>query len=411
MRRATSASAPMVVGLFFIFFGSAFRLSWPIVPATTQEDLFDTSVLHELRLSIHSRELRLLRQNYGENTYYPADLVWRNNRVRNVAVRSRGGDSRSPVKLGLLLDFDRYTPRQTFLGLRSLVLDNLRQDPSMMREPLAMAVFRRMGQPAPRESWCRLYINNDYQGVYSIVEDVDPLFLAEAFGRDDGYLFEYQWSGPYVGDYLGADLNAYRAILAARTHENEPIDTLYEPIRFLFEAMNAGEAVAGRQVLEQALDLEQFVTVLGIEVALGEEDGIVGVHGMNNFYLHRDRDSTRHSMIVWDRDRALTFLRSSIFTRTDENILVRRALAYNDLFELYLRVLEETAHSVSDTGWLSAEIERLWTLLGPSVYLDTRKPWSNAEFEAGVDYLRDFALVRPGWVLFEVALTRSTRRP
>ena len=30
----------------------------------------------------------------------------------------------------------------------------------MFRENLAMTIFRRLGQIAPRESFCRLYINN-----------------------------------------------------------------------------------------------------------------------------------------------------------------------------------------------------------------------------------------------------------
>ena len=41
-----------------------------------------------------------------------------------------------------------------------------------------MAFFERMGEPAPRQSFCRLYINNVYHGVYAIVESVDSDFLA-----------------------------------------------------------------------------------------------------------------------------------------------------------------------------------------------------------------------------------------
>jgi spore coat protein CotH len=65
------------------------------------------------------------------------------------------------------VDFNRHG-RSKF-GLKSIVLKNLWQDGSMMHERLAMSFFARMGQPASRESFCRLYINNEF-GSYVIVE-------------------------------------------------------------------------------------------------------------------------------------------------------------------------------------------------------------------------------------------------
>ena len=66
---------------------------------------------------------------------------------------------------------------QTIAGLKSFVLDNLVQDPSMLKERLTMAFFRRMGLPAPREAHARLYINNQFSGLYAIVEAIDKGFV------------------------------------------------------------------------------------------------------------------------------------------------------------------------------------------------------------------------------------------
>ena len=164
---------------------------WEPARVQTSEQLFDQSVLHEIRLFINSRDLALLREHYDENTHYPADLHWGTLRVPNVSVRSRGLGSRSRTKLGLQIDFTQYATGQRFAGLKSLVLKNLLQDPSMVREALAMAMFNRMGQPAPRESFCRLYINGVYEGLYAVVEDIDDLFLARTLGSGSGYLFEF----------------------------------------------------------------------------------------------------------------------------------------------------------------------------------------------------------------------------
>ena len=401
-----STAAPVVAGLVMLFDVQAPTSAFVSAKAPTSEELFDSSVLHEIRLNINSRDLKLLRQGYLSNTYYTADLTFRNSRLRSVAVRSRGNYTRDATKLGLTVDFDRYTPGRTFMGLRSLVLDNLVADPSMLRDILASEMFRRMGQRAPRQAMCRLYINNDYQGVYAMVEDIDPVYLKQTFGRDDGYLFEYKRPGYYYGDSLGADLNAYEPIFQPRTHKSEPAAILFEPIRRLLEAMT-DEAEASRETLDSVLDLEQFVTLLAIETFQGEEDGFAGVNGINNFYLYREARSLRHSMIVWDRDRAFTFLYSSIFERLNEVSFARRALAHDDLRSRYLDVLEATAHSVDDSGWLAAEIERLSALIRPFVYQDVRQRYSNTDFDEAIDFLRVWAAVRPGVVLEQVAMFKG----
>src|SRR5215216_3892583 len=96
--------------------------------AQTVNELYDPATLHDLHLTINSRDFQALRVDYLQNTYYPADLEWRNVHVRNIAVRSRGTGSRNPVKLGIKIEFGRYVTGQSFLGLESLVLDNLWQD-------------------------------------------------------------------------------------------------------------------------------------------------------------------------------------------------------------------------------------------------------------------------------------------
>ena len=92
--------------------------------AQDTEALFDASAMQEIRLAVNTRDLRQLRDRYEENTYYTADFQWRNIRVRNIGIRSRGSASRNPNKLGLRVDFDRYVSGQRFLGLKSIVLKN-----------------------------------------------------------------------------------------------------------------------------------------------------------------------------------------------------------------------------------------------------------------------------------------------
>jgi spore coat protein H len=372
----------------------------------TAEELFDPQTIHEVRLYLNSRDLRQLREHYDENAYFTADLAWKNVRVRNIGVRSRGVASRSAVKLGLRIDFNRFTTGQRFAGLTSLILDNLWTDPSMMREQLAMAVFRRMGQPAPRESFARLYINNEDQGLYALVEPVDTAFLARTQGDGDGYLFEYRWLRPYFGEYLGGDLASYRELFEPETHRLEADVQLYAPIHDLFREVNAPGPL-WRESVERYLDLAQLASYVAVETFLSERDGLAGHAGMANFYLYRPAGSTRHRVLTWDRDSAFERIDQPIFERLDLYAVLQRALTFPDLRSTYLDVLESCARSAAGDGWLAAEVDRLAALITPAVHADPLKPFTNEAYDADVAFLREFASGRAPFVMLQVASART----
>jgi spore coat protein CotH len=377
--------------------------------AQTPDDLFDPDTIQELRLTINSRDLQDLRTNYGQDTYYSSDLQWRDIRVRNAAVRSRGGASRNGVKPALRVDFDRFVRGQTFLGLKSIVLRNLWQDGSMMHERLALALFARLGQPASRNSFCRLYINNEFQGLYSIVESVDNAFLARTLGENTGYLYSYQLQDPFRGEYLGDDLAPYKIRFEPQNHEKEGDTKLFLPIHDWLREVNEPDDAIWRERVEEQVDLAQFVTQAAIENFLAEDDGLLGANGMNNFFLYRMAGTKRHRFIVWDKDGAFLVPDYAIQFRVEDNVLFRRAFAYPDLKELYFQVLEQAARSAAEDGWLEAEVVKTAALVAAAVEEDPRKPFSTEQFYESVEILREFARFRPTFVLQQVAEARGRR--
>ena len=402
-RHLFNLRALVIASVCFAFAGAA--------PAFAQspDDLFDADTMQELRLTINSRDLRDLRTFYDQDTYHPADLQWRDIRVRNAGVRSRGSASRNGIKLGLRVDFDRYVKGQKFLGFKSIILKNLWQDGSMMHERLAMAFFARMGQPASRESFCRLYINNEFQGLYSIVESVDNDYLSRTLGENAGYLYSYQIQGMFLGEYLGEDLEAYKIRFEAQSHEKEGDTKLYLPIHDWLREVNAPDDAVWRERVEQYVDLRQFVTQVAIEVFLAENDGLLGAYGMNNFFLYRLADTNRHRFLPWDKDNSFLVIDYSIFQRTDENVLFKRAFAYRDLRDLYFEVLESAARSAAEDGWLEAQVVRAAELVAATVEEDTRKPFSTEAFYESVEFMKQFARQRSKLVLEQIAAARDRR--
>jgi spore coat protein CotH len=375
--------------------------------AQTAGELFAADTLHEVRLFMNSRDLQDLRAHYLDRTHYTVDLLWRGSRVRNAAVRSRGTGSANSVKPGLLIEFDRYTAGQRFLGMRSLVLDNLWQDPSMLRERLAMALFARMDQAAPRQSFCRLFINNEYQGLYAVTEEPSADFAARTLGEADGYVFEFRWVMAFYASYLGAEPAAYKPLFSARTHALEADSSLYGPIEQLFRRINEPLDGAWRERMEEYIDLSQFVTQVAIEAFVAEDDGVLGYAGMNNFYLYRTRGQTRHRLFPWDKDHAFHSIGASVVGRAGENELFRRALTYPDLRDLYLQALEQCARAAAEDGWLATEIDGQATLIASAAHADVRKQYSNDDFEQAIEFLRQFARERPAFVLAEIAAIRG----
>jgi spore coat protein CotH len=399
-------------------------------PAHTQiavdptAEFFDDSVLHDLKLWINSRDWETLKTNFLSNAYYPADLQWNATTVHNVGIRSRGNGSRSGFKPGLRVDIDRYASTQKFLGLKSFVLRNNTQDASQMHEWLSMLFFRRLGLPASREAYTRLLVNNEYAGLYTIVESVDKSFLTRQFGQDTGYLFDYDYpvdAAPYYFEDRGRDAASYVPLpFKPETHEN---NARPEVIADMVQAINASSSAVFRSAVAEFIDLGQFIRHVASEVFLAEQDGVIGEWGMNNFFMYRPEFSNQFRLIVWDKSQAFVMGQAypvwhniTDVPDANRNRLMNRALEYPDLRALYLDTLLEAGRVASEVpadtlpgdtrGWLEREIDRAYALIAPSVLADAVKPYTNDQFVAAVEALRVFARERTPFVNADVAASR-----
>ena len=380
---------------------------------------FDGSVLQEVQLDMNSRDWQSLKDNYLSNAYYPCDFRWGSEVVRNIGIRSRGTASRSEVKPGLRVDFNRYSANQTFLGLKSFVLRNNTTDRTSMHERISMLLFERMGVPAPRETHTKLFVNGSYAGLYSIVESIDKNFLARTRNENDGYLYKFDRNvgdEPYYFTYSGSNPDLYVPHpFEPETHEGDPHpQPIVDMIRTVAEA---GDATF-RNEIAQYLDLGAFIKHVAIEMFLNESDGVLGDWGTTNFYLYRPPNSNLHVFIPWDKSETMHDRALSIFHNVDDvpeqvqNRIMTRAMKYPDLANLYLDVLSATADSAAEPGdgdqrgWIEREVEREFNQISDAVLADPQKPYTNADFLQAVDDLRKFAQDRSTFVKTSVANKR-----
>ncbi len=385
--------------------------------AQTSDDFFNPDVLQRVELWMNSTDWAKLKAAFRENTYYPADVTWNGQTVRNVGIRSRGLGSRSATKPGLRVDFDRYSTNQTFLGLKSFVLDNLTQDHSGVKETVAMRFFSRLGVPAPRETHARLFINGQYAGLYGLVESVDKTMMGRLFGsigdnvQNDGFLFEYNYvlGSPWRFTYEGSALNPYKARFDIKTNETKSDTTIWGPIEELVRLVNETASASFEATIGPRLDLAAFIRYLAVQNFVAQNDGFVGYDGMNNFYLYRLEDSTSHVFIAWDEDNAFLQPDFPVTARIEENTLARKTMEIAQYRTQYFTVLSEAASQASD--WLRQEILRQLDMIAEAMQSDTLKPYLNTDHATARETMLAFPAARVTYVRCEVAKQTGATLP
>src|SRR5215467_11772912 len=282
--------------MVILFFLCAGCFNWSSQSfAQTQDDLFNGDILHEMRIYIAPQDFETFKQTNFECEdqeleglageivsplprvicWFPIEFHWKFNgrdiTLPQVGVESHGKGSRSNIKPSFKIDFSRYESRLTFLGLRYLILRANTQDASEMHERVAMAFFRMLGIPAVREVHTKLYINDQYAGVYTITEDpVDPDFLQRNLGESNGYLYAYEWVW-WVFQYLGSDASKYSPL--PFKPQNHLVDYNPGPIEAMVRAVNTAPDAQFSSVVSQYIDLNAVFREIAAESFIVEQDG------------------------------------------------------------------------------------------------------------------------------------------
>lgn len=359
--------------------------------------MFNQAVLHEVRIVMDPGDWEALRENYRENQYYAANLSIDREVVEQVGIRSRGDGSRDPTKPGLKVDFNKYVKSQELHGYKTLVLDNVTQDSSFLRERLAYAAYEAMGIAAPQISHARLTVNDEYWGVYALIESVSKPFLMNRFREESGNLFDYEYVFNWDFAFLGDDTNEYVPLpFQPETNEDKlDAEALVDFVRTANEAPEEGFAAA----MSRFLDVDRFLTYIATENALAERDGFVGEFGVNNFYLYQYGNSTKFVLIPWDKDTAFNGGQWPISYNLENNVLTRKLMADPAKQKVYRDAVVRAVRTAVNSRYLGVRLDQAYQQIRAAALADTKKPYDNDEFEGGVQYLRDVIADREADVL------------
>lgn len=355
--------------------------------------IFDPTLLHDARIEIDPAAWKALRVNYLSNQYYAANFSVDGVAVAQVGIRSRGDGSRSEEKPGLKIDFNEFVPSQEYYGYKSLVIDNLTTDASMLRERLAFLVFEAMGIASPRNAHARLTVNGEYWGLVALVEPVSKPFLKSRLGEESGTLFDYEWREHYDFDWRGGNPDAYvPEPFQPETNESKP-DVATGLVGFI-QTMNEAPSANFVTTIGGWLDVDRFLGHVAVENALAEGDGILGDQGLNNFYLYEYGQKNRFVFIPWDKDNTFRSGSWPLYRNLDRNVLTARLTADPAKRAVYADAVVRATTNFVNPRWLTPQLETAYQQIRAAALADVRKPFSNGAFEAAVDGVRGVIAAR-----------------
>ncbi|MFQ6100381.1 MAG: CotH kinase family protein [Anaerolineae bacterium] len=298
------------------------------------EDTPPTGDLPIYRL-IMTRENRteLTTRDLYSNVLLDATFAYGGEVFYNVGVRYRGESSRNvwprPYRIKFP-DAHEFEDRERI----NLVSDKL------AREALTHDLFQRVGLPAPDTRFVTLYINENREGDYLDVEQVDNDFLEAHFpGDDNGNLYRGQDGADL--SYRGPNADSYRPYYLKKN--NQDADD-YSDVIALTDALTNSPAETFRADAEALADMRQWLRWFAVQAVLDNHEGALWVGQGDDYFLYHRPSDGRFILISWDHDSTFGNATHSIW---EPNWLagdiVERILNYPDFTRWYYQEIASIA--------------------------------------------------------------------
>ncbi len=316
-----------------------------------------------------------------------------------VGIRVHGGRSRSDDKKSLRLYFrSEYgqptvnypifpdSEKQIF---KRLVLHNGGQDypavsvnATLLRNQLVGNLVREEGGLATYTRPVILFINGELWGIYNLRERVDSRYMIE----------NYQINEVDLPVGFESELTADSGDLAHWQNLQEFIAT---------HDLSNAENYA---VVETQINIENFIDYSLFQIITANADW-----PHNNQLKFRNRSGGRWHWMFWDSDFAFglmpdSYIDQNMFERVlghDDELQQQAAMLLSSLLEnpsfktKFLSRLADLLNTVFIPDKVVTEIDQLASLMEQDIGYETLRWPGSGNWEAGVDYMREFAQQRP----------------
>ncbi len=390
----------------------------PVTIDDPAASFFDDTYVHEVYITFDDADwYNTLYDSHAtdvEDPYFEADFVADGIALDQVGVRFKGNSSfdGTGVKKSIKIDFNEFEDL-TFLGLKKLNLNNNFNDPTMLREKLFYDYASIFVDGVGRAVHTKVYINGEYYGLYTAVEQIDSTFAESRFGDDeDGNLYKGTASDDAVLEdpqadfgsdltYLGTDQADYEAFYELKTNETE---NDYSQLIEFIDVLNNTPSGELADAIEPLLDVDSTLTSLALNNLFVNLDSYSGA--AHNYYLYDRDDTGQFTHVFWDVNESFgTFTQfvdrfqdpveidpfwlpvgtpmgpPGTPVEEESRPLAENLWAVDDYSTAYLRDLAEMLSEGFDVTSATARINELADLIRADVTADPNKQFTTAEFE------------------------------
>ena len=330
-----------------------------------------------------------LENEYEYAVQFIFDGLTQQDTLEQVGFRLRGNTSLYSGKKSFKISFNTYQAGRTFEGAKKLNLIGNHNDPTMVREKLYFDIYNYMGLPMRRVGFAELYINGNYFGFYTVVEEYDDVWLRDRYGDDSGPIFKCLYGSTLT--YQGTNTGAY-STYEQQNHEQKDMK---DELVMLTDVLNNTPLAELPCALEPIFDVNQFLKIYALDISCGHWDNYGA--NQNNFYLYHDRISGQFKFLSYDCDNVIgidwlgiDWADRDVYTwNFDGRPLVERLLEIDTYYERFTYYLKEIANYYMLEDYWFPKIDAMRDLVAPSAVDDVFRSfdygYTYADFLDGFD--------------------------
>lgn len=355
------------------------------------EQLFNDSFLHEIRFENADTNIFISTKDYQRLLMKVDGEI-----VDSVGFKRKGNISAyyNPNKFGIKIKTNKYVSGKKHDGIKEFTLHINYQDPTMMREKLSYDICSDMGLFSLRTAFAKVYINEKYWGLYTLVEGKDEMYKQVFDHRDMDAIESLDFGGMcYISDNpadydieTNGDNPTYQL-------ENGDGTTAWPRFSLMIDKANNTADNQYLDTVPKYLNIEDFLKYQAFNVYLMNMDSYIGFMG-NQIYMY-DTVANLWQIMPWDFNASFGLWNTNNYSPTSypmipgsiENGCIASKMNNIPILKTYyLDAMCQLNNIIGDTTVYFSKIDEFKNQIKQAVYEDTRKHITNTDFDNGVDY-------------------------
>ena len=401
--------------IFFPIFSFSQSLYNPQLLYDFPGGLFDEDSLRSIYIDFYETNYHSNLVNawfYNPNERLPAKLTMNSIVYDSVGIRYKGNstfclpnDVLNP-KVPYNIDMNYSIDSQKILGYNKLKLANAWMDPTLVKQIVASNIYRKY-LPSGESNLVKLFIEDNYLGLYVNDESINKQFLKKHFDEKSGALFKCDNIDRFCDTanapsamppnlfYMGDDTSLYYNSYDMKSSSGWT--DLVELIKTINLDFNN---------IDSVLNVDRVLWAFAVNQVISNLD-CYNTYYVHNYYLYKSKDGL-FQMIPWDLDNSFSgaimgwdyWNQSNIYEYDayfpgpslggstqpwDERPLLFKLLdnpLYRDIYTAHIRTI---VNESLDTSVIRNNINNLQNLSYNSASLDVNKVFSMNEFHDNVE--------------------------